>query len=362
MARATAGTQRSSLKSYVDFSKILKKMKHKNVPPEIGNWLPTGLTLLDAMHGNGLAGGRWAMVHGEDNVFKSSFTYHIAGICQELGGAVWIDDPEDKFNAGSARINGLRFGADDDRGSFYYTQTESAEEHIALFNNWVEISRESEVPMLAIYDSLGAMSTKQQQSTDTEHPMSVAKTLSSWLAKGPLKNLSNSKLFVLWVNQQRDGVDFFSYGPPKPKLPGGRASKYKTSTRIKMSTQALSQNDKDKEMMAPIGKQVRFTVEKSCAGPDTRWCLVPYFYHFGFDDALSCLNYLISTRYLTKGTEDGTKLKYGINNTYHSKGEWRQLFYADKGVAKEIRSMARTAYLRENTYQGGEAASCEDEE
>ena len=346
----TAGNTRPR-KSYVDFQKILAKTGHANRAPEITNHLPTGLTLVDAMLGNGFPGGRFAMVHGEENTFKSAWTYHMAAIAQQMGGMVWIDDREDKFNDGNASINGFDYKAD----NVCYTQTKNAEEYLSLLDNWLEVGRESPVPMVHFYDSLGAISTKQQQETTTEHPMSVAKKLASWLSTSDLQNLSNAQVYPIWMNQQRDGIDFFSYGPPKPKLPGGRAAKFKTATRMKMSVQALGQNDKDKSVLAPVGKLVKFSVEKSCTSPDGRWAFVPYFYHFGFDDGLSCLNYLIGMKYIRKGTEDGTKLKYGIEGAFHSKGEWRALFYEDPGVRREIRAMTRRAYILDNTFQGGEA-------
>ncbi len=359
--KRTAGNTRPK-KSYVDFAAILRKAKHTSTPPEITNSFPTGLTLLDAMMGNGFPGGRFAQVHGEEMTLKSAFTYHQGAIVQQMGGSVWIDDREDKFNADVARINGLQFGSADTRGSFYYTQSKTFDEYLALLLNWIEISRESEVPMLAVEDSLGSISTKQQQEAKIEHPMSIAKKMAHWLSTADLGNLTNSMLFPLWINQQRDGVDFFSYGPPKPKLPGGRAVKFKTATRIKMSVQALAAKDKDKEVAAPIGKLSRFQLEKACTGPDGRWCLVPYFYHFGFDDGLSCLNYLIGMNYIKKGTEEGTKLLYGIDGTYYSKAEWRRMFYEDPGVRREIRNRARAAYIADNNYQGGESDAGDEEE
>lgn len=291
--------------------------------------------------------------------YKSSFSYHQGGIAQQLGGAVWIDDPEDKWDWDVAVINGL----DPSASNFYYTQSKSAEEYLSLLQNWIDNGREATTPQYHVYDSLGVISTKDQQTSDKEHPMSVAKKMASWISTTQsLKGLTNTQVYITWLNQQRDGVDFFSYGPPKPKIPGGRAVRHKVSLRLKMGSQSLGQNDKDKDSASPIGKLVKFTAEKIPGHPDQRWCMVPYFFHFGFDDALSCLNYLIGMKYIRKGTEDGTKLKYGINGTFHHKGEWRKLFYDDPGVAREIRSLTRKAYLADNSFQGGEADACGDEE
>lgn len=359
----TAGNSRPK-KSYTDFGAILDKTKHRMIPPEITNHLPTGITLLDAMLGNGFPGGRFAMVHGEENTFKSAWSYHQAAIVQQMGGAVWLDDKEDKFNAENATINGLDYK----HPHFYYTQTKTAEEYLAKLQDWLNLARTQSTPGLHIYDSLGAISTKQQQETTTEHPMSIAKKMASWLSTADLSGLSNTMAFPLWLNQQRAGIDFFSYGPPKPGLPGGKAAKYKVATRIKMSVQALSQKDKDKSVASPIGKLVKFTLEKSCTSPDSRWCFVPYFYHFGFDDGLSCLNYLIGMNYIKKGTQKATKEdpgnygKYGIEGVWHTKSEWRSIFYDDPGARREIRAMTRQAYIADNSYRGGECDGDGDEE
>lgn len=354
--KRTAGTVRRS-KTYVDFAAVLKKAGHSGKAYEKTNYLPTGLTLVDAITGNGFLGGRFSMLHGEEMTYKSSFSYHLGGITQQLDGAVWIDDPEDKWDADVARINGL------DPDKIYYTQSKNAEEYLSCLENWIDIGRESPVPMTHFYDSLGVMGTKDQQEASKEHPMSVAKKLAYWLSTSrSLRHLTNTNVHICWLNQQRDGVDFHSYGPPKPKLPGGRAAKFKNSLRLKMSAQALGSKDKGQTGKSPIGKLVRFTAEKIPGMPDQRWCLVPYFFHYGFDDGLSCLNYLIGLGYIKKGTADGEKLKYVIDGTALFKGEWRARFYADDGVKREIRAMTRRAFLADNSYQGGEADACDEDE
>lgn len=356
MAKRTAGTVRAG-KTYVDFAHVLKKSGHTGKPYEKTTFLPSGLTLVDAITGNGFLGGRFSMIHGEEMTYKSSFSYHLGGIAQQLGGCVWIDDPEDKWDADVARINGL------DVNNIYYTQSSNAEEYLAWLENWIELGRDADVPFFHVYDSLGVISTKDQQDSNKEHPMSVAKKLASWLSTTKcLRYLTNHPVYITWLNQQRDGVDFFSYGPPKPKLPGGRAAKFKNSLRLKMSAQALGANDKGQSGKPAIGKLVRFTAEKIPGLPDQRWCLVPYFYHYGFDDALSCLNYLIGLGYVKKGTAEGEKLKYVINGTALYKGEWRAKFYQDDGVKREIREMTRRAFIADNTYQGGESDAFEEED
>lgn len=353
----TAGTVRPS-KTYVDFKAVLKKAGHSGKAYQKETYMSTGLTLVDAITGQGLLGGRFAMIHGDEMTYKSSFTYHQGGIAQHLGGAVWIDDPEDKWDWDVAVINGLDPSAD----NFYYTQSKNAEEYLSMLQNWIDNSREATTPQYHVYDSLGVIATKDQQTSDIEHPMSIAKKLASWISTADLKYLTNVPVYITWLNQQRDGIDFFSYGPPKPKLPGGRSVKHKVSLRLRMNAQALGTNDKDKDTASPIGKLVKFTAEKIPGMPDQRWCMVPYFFHFGFDDALSCLNYLIGMKHIRKGTEEGLKLKYGINGTYMHKGEWREKFYSDPGVAREIRALTRKIYLADNTYKGGEVDACGDDD
>jgi RecA/RadA recombinase len=362
-AGKTAGKARTS-KTYVDFDSILKKTKFRhpqtNKYPRADVVLPTGLTLLDAAIGNGLPGGRFTMYHGEDGSLKSSFSYHLAGIALSMGGSVWLDDREDKFSEKYARINGL----DPDHPNFYYTQSDNLQQYLDLLQNWLDNSREAGTPQLAIEDSLGAISTKDQQESDKEHPMSVAKTLSDWIRKADLQGLNGTNAYPLWINQQRDYVDFSgpSWGAKPLKICGGRAARYKTSLRFRMSTQALSQKDKDKSVSAPIGKLVRFVTEKSPESPEAYFCLVPYFWHYGFDDGLSCLNYLIGMGYIKKGTAEGTKTKLGIEGDYATKGEWRHRFYEDDGVKRTIRQMTRKAYAADMSYAGGSEMECDDEE
>lgn len=360
MAKAPAQKK----KSYVDFQAVLKRSKFTWVPPTIDKWIPTGLTLLDAMIANGFPGGRFAQIHGEEMTFKSAFTYHLGACVQQLGGAVWVNDAEDKWNGEVASINGLKFGPEDIDNQFYYTQLPNAEAYLSHLENWLEIARESTVPMLAIYDSIGVMSTKDQQESKKEHPMSVAKKLSDWFRTAELGFLTNTWSLPLWINQQRDNIDFTAaaYMAKPPKLPGGKALRFKTSLRLRMAAQSLAQNDKDKSTNAPIGKLVRFHLEKSCTSPDSRMCMVPYFYHFGFDDALSCLNYLIGMNYLKKGTEEGVKNKFSIEGVPATKGEWRARFYEDPGVRREIRALARKAYISDHSFKGGEAEALEDDE
>jgi len=357
-----AGKVRSS-QTYVNFDAILKKTKFRhpqaNKYPRSDVNLPTGLTLLDASLGNGLPGGRFTMYHGEDGTLKSSLTYHLGGIALSLGGSVWLDDREDKFSEKFARINGL----DPDHPNFYYTQSDSLGQYLDLLQNWLDSAREASTPQLAFEDSLGAISTKDQQESEKEHPMSVAKTMSDWLRKADLQGLNGTQAYPFWVNQQRDFIDFFAgYGAKPIKLCGGKAARYKAATRFRMSTQALATNDKDKSVNASIGKLVKFVTEKSPESPDSYFCLVPYFWHYGFDDGLSCLNYLIGMGYIKKGTAEGTKKKLGIDGTFATKGEWRARFYEDEGVKRLIRQMTRKAYAEDMSFAGGEVDSDDEEE
>lgn len=343
------------------FAAALAKSGHNpfHFPNIRSNILPTGITILDSALGGGLPGGTFTMLHGDEGIGKSAFTYHLAGIVQSLGGFVWIDDPSDKFNVDLARINGMLVGPEEDpHGTAMYSQSETAEEFLANLLHWIEFSRGKQVPCLMIHDDLAVTPTKNQATAGVkkgeDYPMDVAKILSSFFRKNSehLRHLMGSSFHCLIVNQHRAGIDFFNYGPPVPSLPGGKAVRFKLSTRIKMSSQALDQ--KDKEKGGPlIGKQARFVVEKCCLGPEKRWALCPYFFNFGYDDAISCLRYLIGMGHIRKGTEEGVKLKYCIEGAYHNVAEWRRLYYENQDVRNLLKEMTFRAFQADNTPKGG---------
>lgn len=359
------------------------------ISPGINHWLPSGLTLLDAMmRGSrvdlvgGYPGGTFVELFGESQSGKTAACMRACALAQQRGAlVVWVDI-EGRFDETLALVHGLDIYDD----SFKLFRPDTLEDGVGgleiLYEKFLneETKRQKEhkkapkklgefhsIPLVVVFDSLadfGAKNMMKKALNDATYkplPMSIASVWSDFYRKPICRHIAGRNIFNLFINQVRTAVDFFaSYGPPEVRTPGGHTIKHKCTTRLKFDALALDKFDKKGERKgAPMGDLVRIKGVK-LAGPPGRLVLAPYYYHFGFDDALSCLNYLTAADYIKRVKASDGMWKLVINGEEATKLRWRRRFYKDPEFAADIRQFARDAYTEQCTYV--EASEDADEE
>lgn len=204
-------------------------------------------------------------------------------------------------------------------------------------------------PFVFVLDSVASLGTLKmseiEPGDDKKLQMAVAAAWSDVLRKPWLRKMVGTAIYVVLLNQLRTGVNFHSYGPPEMTTPGGKVLKFNTTTRIRLANQALDKSDKkDERKQTPIGELKHMKILKT-AGPPGRHIYVPYYYHFGFDNGMANINYLLQHQYLKRS---GAYIEW--NNEKMYKPKLRQLYYKDAGVKRVIDQMAYDAFQDLNTY------------
>jgi len=289
---------------------ISKATKEDLQVPSITNRLRTGLTFLDKPTGGGLPGGRACLIHGGEGALKSSFLYHLGAQAQEQGGFFWLANPEDSWNEPVARM--LKVDLDETR--FMYTRPLNIEEWLLSLDKFLDSGiTDVDVPIVIGLDTLAMLAPKKESENDIRHsglPMGTPGKLAQYFrSTDALKRLTNSNVYLVFLQQHRDQTGGSSYGPPTDKVPGGRALRHYISTRIEMSiVSATAAKENGVYLVAEETKGRRwidcskFSLEKLRDEVGGRSFYVPYHYRSGWLNEIACFDFMAHHGYMeTRG-------------------------------------------------------------
>lgn len=357
--------------------------------PDINFYLPSGLTILDtAMRGSrtdvdgGYPGGQVIEMSGEEQTGKTAAALLAFAIAQlRGGGGIWCD-AEGRLDPTLVALMGVIRNE-----SFIYRRPSCLEKFLggtesAILRRLDVIDRTRSAltkkqsgrfkaknieeyvpsPFLVCLDSVAALGPRSNNEADQGSdkykplPMKISQLWSDFFRKDVIRLMVGSNIYLLLLNQVRTKVDFFSYGPPDFRSPGGHTIRHHCSVRLRFAQQGLKAQDKSGQRPeAPVGALTHIKLIK-VGGPPKRHVWAPYYYHRGFDDALSCLNYLLGKGYLKR---KGAKIPYEGQSL--TKMEWRKAFYSDPKIAESIREFTRNAYTDECQYQDNDTSQENDD-
>jgi len=231
------------------------------------------LTLDQAIGIGGYPRGRLIEVYGPESGGKSLLSLLSIAEVQRKGGIAVLIDAEYSFDP----IWAAKLGVDVD--NLYTAQPGDAE---SAFDTIESLVKTNSVDIIVI-DSVTSLAPKAEFEGKMED---VSVALLARLMSKALRRLvgavSQSKTVVLFINQLRD-KPMVLFGPSET-TPGGRALKFYSSLRLKISkisrTEAKSLTTKD-----AIGHQVRVKVEKNKVGPPYREASFMLYYEKGVDTA-----------------------------------------------------------------------------
>lgn len=372
----------------MDYNALCKELEDDfgpTIDPVINFWLPTGTTLVDAcLRGSrihipgGLPGGQIVEVAGEEQSGKTAWVMGIIAQALAMGGGCMWCDCESRFDETLADLVKLNYKSP----HFHIFRPGCLEEFLGgavkafrrrrSFVQQASIQKPKgikkagvflETPFVVVLDSLASLGPRKMNLADMSKedwkalPMLIASLWSDFFRNKVIREMGGTNMYLVIINQARTDVNFFVYGPPDIRSPGGKAVKHACSVRLRLESQGLHINDKKGENKeAPIGQLMHVRVLK-VGGPPRRRVYVPYFYHLGFDDGLSCLNYLIGKGYIRK--KSGGYII--IDGEQRRKAEWRKKFYEDSDFREKVKQWTRDAHSDECSYQDSDTAKVEDE-
>lgn len=213
--------------------------------------IPTGCIPLDTvLEIGGVPRGRVVEIYGQSGTGKTSLCVHIAAEAQKMGEFVAYMDLE---NAVSTKyFNSL--GVDVlDSSKFMLCQSSSAEEALDILETLVK----NDVGLVIIDSVAALLPMAEAEGEIADNTIALQARLLSKSMKRLSSLLARSKTCVIFINQIRDNISSFGYGP-KTVTPGGKALRFYSSLRIELATIAqIKEGDKQ------IGSKIKAKIVKS---------------------------------------------------------------------------------------------------
>lgn len=256
--------------------------------------ISTGSAIIDDAIGivgeSGFPLGRIIEIYGPESSGKSSLC--MAAVAQAQlkypEKMVLYIDAEHAFNLEYAK----KFGVNVDPNAFMFSQPDSAEEALEVFNVYAETGAFSVI----VLDSVAAMATEAQlaKAMDEKTMGSLAGVMSPGLTK--IKStLSRTNTLGIFVNQTRENLGMFTSGETTP---GGKALRFYASLRIRVSKKDLIVDPTTKET---IGQELKIDFKKNKVGTPYKVVETKLIFGQGFDYESEYVDIAIAKNIVHKG-------------------------------------------------------------
>ena len=290
--------------------------------------IPTNCFTIDRLIGcGGLPKGRIIEIFGEPSEGKSTLCLFLAAQVQKSKGLVAYIDAENAYDMAYAKDMGV------DTNKLLVSQPESLEETFDI----VRVLTETNEVALIVVDSVAALVPKKE----IENPEMLKETMALQarligkamrIITGPV---AKSKTIVIFINQTRNKVGVF-WGQPTV-TPGGKALKFFSSVRLKVSKGAKILGKKDEQ----IGNTVKITVVKNKVGMPFKSGSIDLYYGNGVDLVTDTLDTALDLKIVEKKGNTYTfkeeKLGVGRNNTIETLKNNKKLYEKiKKNIIEEI--------------------------
>lgn len=230
--------------------------------------IPTGIIAVDRIIHGGVPSGKITELYGGWSAGKTRLLLHIIAQTLRLGGWAVLIDEERALEAGLCDLVGL----DVNHPKFIVVDPddiETIEEVFTFISQTIDIIRTEDPDgfLLIGWDSLASTPAKDdlKENEDIGEKVNIAGARRAKLVGRGLRKVS-SKLFkthscLVIVNQLIDRFDVM-FGSATT-TPGGKAVKFHSSLRMKLT---LLKKMRDKKTEEQIGNNVRLVIEKSRIG------------------------------------------------------------------------------------------------
>lgn len=244
-------------------------LQAQDMPDDI-EVISTGCFAIDRLLGcGGLPKGRIIEIFGEPSEGKSTLCLFLTAQVQKSGGTVAYIDAENAYDASYAKNIGV------ETSKLMVAQPESLEE---AFDTVRALAETNKVDLIVV-DSVAALVPRSE--LEGEDMLKETMALQARLLGKALRILtgpiSRSRTIVIFVNQTRSKVGVV-WGNPET-TPGGKALKFFSSVRLKVSKGDKILGKKDEQ----IGNTVKITAVKNKVGFPFRKGSFDLYYGAGVD-------------------------------------------------------------------------------
>ena len=172
----------------------------------------------------GVPRGRVVEVYGAESSGKTTIALHIIAEAQKLGGTAAFIDAEHALDPVYAKNLGVNID------ELLISQPDNGEQALEI----ADILVRSNAIDVIVVDSVAALVPKAEiEGEMSDQQMGLQARLMSKALRKLTGNLSKSKTMMLFINQIRDKIGGFGFGP-QTTTTGGRALKFYASVRMEV--------------------------------------------------------------------------------------------------------------------------------
>ena len=306
--------------------------------------IPTGsLNLDNALGIGGVPRGRIVEVYGAESSGKTTLALHIIAEAQKAGGIAAFIDAEHALDPTYAKALGV------DVDEMLISQPDNGEQALEIADMLVR----SGVIDIIVIDSVAALVPKAEiEGEMQDQQMGLQARLMSKALRKLTGNLNKSDTTMLFINQIREKIGGFGFGP-QTTTTGGRALKFYSSVRMEVKRiGSVKQGDEI------IGNETVVKVTKNKVAPPFKEVNFEIMYGKGISRVGEILDLAIKNDIVAKS---GAWFSYGDNRLGQGRENVKIKLEEDKDLLAEIEAKVR-AKITPNSIKSAGAEENENTE
>ena len=286
--------------------------------------IPTGsLNLDNALGIGGVPRGRIVEIYGAESSGKTTLTLHIIAEAQKAGGVAAFIDAEHALDPTYAKALGV------DVDELLISQPDNGEQALEIADMLV---RSGAVDVIVI-DSVAALVPKAEiEGEMQDHQMGLQARLMSKALRKLTGNLNKSNTTMIFINQIREKIGGFGFGP-QTTTTGGRALKFYSSVRMEVKRVGSVKQGED-----IIGNETVVKITKNKVAPPFKEVAFEIMYGKGISRIGEILDLAIKSDIVAKS---GAWFSYGDTRLGQGRENVKAKLDEDKDLLAEIESKVR---------------------
>ena len=281
--------------------------------------IPTGSINLDMALGvGGVPRGRVVEVYGAESSGKTTIALHIAAEAQKMGGIVAFIDAEHALDPEYAKALGV------DIDELLISQPDYGEQALEIADMLV---RSGAVDLIVV-DSVAALVPKAEIDGEmSDQQMGLQARLMSKALRKLTATLNKSKTTMIFINQIREKIGGFGFGP-QTTTTGGKALKFYSSVRMEVKRVKSIKQGED-----VIGNETVVKITKNKVAPPFKEASFQIMYGKGITRAGEVLDLAIANDIVTKA---GAWFNFGDMSLGQGKENVKTRLETEKDLLNEI--------------------------
>jgi recombination protein RecA len=298
--------------------------------------IPTGsLNLDNALGIGGVPRGRVVEIYGAESSGKTTLTLHIIAEAQKAGGVAAFIDAEHALDPTYAKALGV------DVDELLISQPDNGEQALEIADMLV---RSGAVDIIVV-DSVAALVPKAEiEGEMQDQQMGLQARLMSKALRKLTGNLNKSNTTMIFINQIREKIGGFGFGP-QTTTTGGRALKFYSSVRMEVKRVGSIKQGED-----VIGNETQVKITKNKVAPPFKEVAFEIMYGKGISKIGEILDLAIKYDIVAKS---GAWFSYGDTRLGQGRENVKTKLEEDVDLLAELEAKVREKFSPESIKSTG---------